>query len=120
LIRDTKQGIALFSGTMDFDFQGRTGVLNCQNKYADIAPISSVAAREIVNGKLGRAIDDVAVLLNSTQFWKGLLHVGGAKGRTSVALESTKGQPEQSVAYSASAVPVKLKEVTVVDARRQF
>lgn len=118
LVRDTKRGVALFSGAVDLDFQGRMGMVNAENKA--LVTRSTVVAREIVNGTLGRAIDHVGVLLNSMQFWKELKQVGGAQTRQSVALQSVKGEPEQSVAYTASAVPVKLTNVTIVDLRRQM
>lgn len=118
LVRDTKQGIAVLAGTVDLDFQGRTGMVNTQNRGSDVVPLSAVEAREIVNGKLGRALDNVAVMFNVLQLWKGLHAVGGEKSRQSAALESTKGEPAQTVAYTASAAPVKLTNVTIVDTRR--
>jgi hypothetical protein len=121
LVRDTKRGIALLWGTwgtVDMDFQGRTGIVDAHNELADIATVSSVAAREIVDGQLGQAVDNVGMLLDTTRFWKNLVHVGGEKERQSVALQSTKGEPEQSVAYSVSAVPVKVTDAAIVDIRR--
>lgn len=123
LIRDTKQGIALLWGTwgtVDMDFQGRMGIVDAHNRFADSAVVSSVAAREIVNGQLGQAVDNVGMFLDTTRFWKNLVHVGGNGERQSVALQSTKGEPEQSVAYSVSAVPVKVTDATIVDVRRHL
>jgi hypothetical protein len=74
--------------------------------------------REIVDGKLGAIIDGGAFLFDSTQLWKNLMAIGGASSRDMVPMPERKGQPTQVTTHSVVAVPARLKDLTIVDVRR--
>jgi TldD protein len=88
------------------DFQGRTG-------------IGMFPAREIVDGKLGAVITRAAFSFDTVELWKNVIEVGGKNGRKRVAMESTKGEPEQVTRHSVSAVPMAVTRVAVVDPQRK-
>ncbi len=111
LVRDTKKGLAFIRGSGGSDFQSKNGAIGGD-------PGSSV--REIVNGKLGRRLTGAAALYQSSQLWKSLVGIGGAQSAVSQAMRSVKGQPEQSTLYTSTAVPVKMKDVTIIDATRRM
>jgi len=74
--------------------------------------------REINNGKLGAFIQGAGYLFTSTELWKNLVGIGGANSVAHVATSLSKGQPEQEVMCTVSAVPGKFKNVSIFDVMR--
>jgi TldD protein len=105
LVSGVKKGFAIMGGRLSTDFQGRNGS-------------GMGVMREIVNGKLGAAVDGAAFLFDSMQVWKTLTAVGGPSSRGVIPAIETKGEPGQVTQFSVSAVPCSLKDMIIVDARR--
>lgn len=111
IVRNTKRGIAIIDGRVDVDFQARTGVCRAlRPKSSDI--------REIVDGKLGRAIHDAGMIFEATSFWKTLEEIGGRSSVRTFGASSSKGEPEDVTAFSVSAVPIRVREATIIDVQR--
>jgi TldD protein len=105
LVRDVKKGLAITGGNTLADFQARNGS-------------GRGIVREIVNGKLGAVIDGAAFLFDSMQLWKTLTAVGGPASQQVFSGGERKGQPVQATAHSVAAVPGSLKDLIIVDVRR--
>jgi TldD protein len=105
LVAGTKKGLAITGGDASTDFQARNGS-------------GRGTIREIVDGKLGAIVDGGAFLFDSTQLWKNLVAIGGASSRDVIPMSERKGQPTQVTAHSVAAVPGRLKDLTIVDIRR--
>jgi len=106
LIADTKKGLVVTQGTARTEFQARSGTF-------------TGAVREITNGKLGAVLTHAGFLFNSVELWKNVLAIGGTASQQSVAITHTKGQPEQRMSHSVSAVPIKIRNVAAIDLARK-
>lgn len=109
LIRDVKKGIAIQDAQLRMDFQGKNGL--CIGEKMKV--------REIIDGQLGAVIIDSGLLFEASELWKNLVATGGPASTVSRAAMSEKGQPAQSTAYTVSAVPVTIKNATIVDIKRR-
>ncbi len=107
MIRNTKKGIAYVGGYISTDFQSRMG------------GSSGAMMREIVDGKLGPVLLGAELLFSSSELWKSILEIGGPSSVELCGAGSVKGQPSQSSSYSIEAVPVRFKEMTVIDGKRR-
>jgi len=106
LVASVKTGLAVIGGGATADFQSRTGM-------------GGGLTREIVNGKMGAVVEGAGFPFDSTQIWKALRAVGGARSSELRPAKEVKGEPEQVLGHSVSAVPGILKDIPVVDARRK-
>jgi TldD protein len=124
LIKDTKRGI--YWPTPGFgsgvDQQLRNGTLcsgaeeHCPREIRDGKLGAYIGGGgSFANKKLGAAI----ILFNSMEFWKNAMVVGSAEGTYTMNERQKKGQPSQRVFHAATAVPMKVKELAVVDGTRR-
>lgn len=112
LVKDVKKGLLFLDGEPDLDMQGATGVF----EGVDF-PYPFVY--EITNGRLGVPVQNAGLLFNSVQLWKSIAAIGGPESATSVGLSFTKGQPEQTLYATSTAVPITVDNVTVIDWTRR-
>ncbi len=107
LVSGIKRGVAVIAARPSLDFQAKNGMI--ANGYL----------REIVNGKLGDALLGGGILFSSHELWNNVTAIGGLQSTAVVEGTSRKGQPQQECAYSISAVPMVVKNVSVVDVKRR-
>lgn len=108
MVKNTKKGIA-FLGALNIstDFQSRSG------------GSQGALMREIVDGKLGPVLIGADILFTSAELWKSIMEIGGQSSVEVVPSGSGKGQPSQSSWYSIETVPVRFKDMTVIDGSRR-
>ncbi len=107
MIAKTERGIAFIAGMVGTDFQSRTGT-------------GGGMMREIRNGKLGSILLGAQLMYDSLEIWKNLLEVGNAKSMEQMpTLPNGKGEPQQVSQYSIRSVPIRLKDMAVVDGTRK-
>lgn len=115
LIKDTARGIYIPRGEPEMDFQVLTGLM--RTNYPD----PKERPREIRNGRLGAFLDGVGLLFTSPTLWKNVVGVGGPNS-TEIDVEGgedfPKGDPSQESESNCWTVPMKVKECTIIDARR--
>lgn len=106
MVAGVKRGYAIFGGRAFPDFQAK-----------NVSGTGGV--REIINGRLGDVIHGAGFLFNSMEFWKSVTAVGGASSVQQVSSSSRKGQPTQSSGHHVSAVPITVKNLSIIDMRRR-
>ncbi len=107
MIAKTERGIAFITGMVGTDFQSRTGT-------------GGGIMREIRNGKLGSILLGAQLMYDSFEIWKNLLEVGNAKSMEQMpTLPVVKGEPRQDSQSSIRSVPIRLKDMAVVDGTRK-
>jgi TldD protein len=111
LVTSTTRGIAILGGSAVTDPQGSSGAFDARN-------FGAVNAREIVNGRLGKPIDNVGFLFQASELWKNVSAVGGTASVESGGMMSTKGEPGQTAMFTVSAVPMKVSSVPIVNMER--
>lgn len=86
-----------------------------------ISGLALTTAFEIKNGKrvarLASGVGSAGVIFRSLEFWKNITTLGGSESVQLVGkrYQSQKGEPEQQVSYSVSAVPAVVKMMALVD-----
>lgn len=111
LIKDTERGVYFPSGRIEIDQQVKNGM------YA-FAP-GGPQPREIRNGKLGSILLGAAVSFNSLELWKNVIALGGEKSAQFSTAGESKGEPSQSSQCNVRAVPMKVKDCTMINATRK-
>jgi TldD protein len=106
LVADTKRGLAVIGGSVQTDFQVRTGV-----------GIGEV--REISGGKLGPRVGDLGFLFETTELWKSVVGLGGANSVVQLPSADHVGEPSQQTSHSVRSVPAKMTNVPFIDLRRK-
>lgn len=106
MVAGTKKGLAIMGGGVSTDFQSKNGV-------------GGGTVREIVNGKLGPIWTGSSFLFNSAELWKNVTEIGGVGSESTRASGAFKGQPGQQSVYSISAVPMAVKNISIVDRSRR-
>jgi TldD protein len=107
LVANSSKGIA-FRG-IDFftDFQQLNGIgTNGQ-------------AFEIKDGKRVARIAGASIMFRTPELWKNIIASGGPESVRRFGLFSRKGEPPQSSYHSVTAVPVAIKDATIIDAMRK-
>lgn len=112
MIQDIRRGYAIYNNWPRADFQGKTGLMT-----PGFHPSSHV--REIVDGRLGSFVSAAGFLFNSDELWKNVNAVGDSRYSQSVPFDGSKGEPSQAYSYTVNSVPVKVKEVAVVNPWRK-
>lgn len=112
LIADVDKGLAMTLTALDMDFQQING-LGFPN------PMAGGVCYEIKNGKKVALIQGSGFLFRSPELWKGLIALGGPESSEQIPISRTKGEPEQSMLATVSAVPATFKEVTIIDPTRK-
>jgi TldD protein len=110
LIKDTKRGIYFPDGRFQVDQQVKNGILYGSELRKP---------REIRDGKLGTFLTGAGLLFNSQQLWKNVLAIGGAASAQFTDQGESKGEPSQAGQCNVSAVPIKVKDCSVIDMRRK-
>jgi TldD protein len=108
LVAGTKRGLALVGGSPETNLTGSEGGL-----------FHFHSCREIVNGKLGAEITDLVPIFNSTDFWKHVVAVGGAKSAEQFPSMERKGEPAQITSHSIRAVPATVTNVACISPARR-
>jgi TldD protein len=106
MIAGTKRGVAIFGGQATTDFQARNGW-------------GTGTVRQITNGKLGPVLSYAGYLFNSTELWKNVTAIGGPASVTSTVDQHYKGQPASTSGFSISAVPLSVKDMSIIDTSRK-
>jgi TldD protein len=106
LVSQVKKGIAVRRGTWVFDQQVLTG-----SGFGRLC--------EIVDGTLGRPINDGQLAVRAPELWKHLVALGGAASARVSAPSNIKGEPVQRTVHSVTAVPARFTEVTMTNAGRR-
>jgi TldD protein len=109
LVANTKRGILVLQSQVYTDFQGRTG----------LGGGFPLLLREIVNGKPGAILLGANFMFNTSQLWNDVIALGGPSSARNYGMLRKKGQPEQSIRHSVSAVPIAVKEVAIFDNTRK-
>jgi TldD protein len=108
LVAGLKRGIAFKKAQFTMDFQHLNG-LGTGNAF------------EIKDGKrIARmGLGNVGILFRTPELWKGIIGLGGASSARRYGWKSVKGEPPQSSYFSATAVPVAIKDATIIDVMRK-
>lgn len=112
MIRDIRRGYVILDHYPRTDFQGKTGLM-----LKGFHPSSYV--REIVDGRLGSFVSGAGFLFNSDELWKNVDAVGDASSSQWVPSNDSKGEPSQSCSFTVNAVPVKIKDMAVINPSRR-
>ncbi|MBA3403573.1 MAG: TldD/PmbA family protein [Gemmatimonadaceae bacterium] len=108
IIADTKRGFAI---------QGRTsGSIDQQQLNGQY---SGGVVREIRDGKLAGYVKDFAFQFRTPEFWKSLDAIGGRESMMLCPNSASKGQPRQLALQSIGAVPVRMRQVNVINTGRR-
>jgi TldD protein len=101
LIRDTKQGLAVFNGSVDMDQQALNGA-------------GKGWVREIKNGVLGDPIQGVRYVFRTPNFWKNVTALGGPETARHFGVMRSRQRFYESC-HTVSAVPMAVQGVAVTD-----
>jgi len=77
------------------------------------------SAFEVKNGKRVANIPGAGILFRTPEFWKGVSALGGQSSARRYGIEAIKGEPPQRGYHSVTAVPVLVKDMTVIDPFRK-
>jgi TldD protein len=97
LIKDTKRGLAVIGGSASTDYQSSSGSGR------------GAVVHEIVDGKLGTAVEGVQYVYRTQEFWNNVVALGGPKSARSY------GHADAGSAYTVTSVPGKVSRVAVVN-----
>lgn len=106
LLAGVSKGLAVFNGSIFTDFQAKNGT-------------GRGMVREIVNGKLGAICDGAGFLFGSVEIWNNVTALGDSTSVRSSGGAGGKGQPWQRYYYTVNAVPMAVKNVSIIDIQRQ-
>ncbi len=106
LVADMEEGILMKRGYIRMDFQQLNGY-------------GGGICFEVKQGKRVARLAGAGVLLRTPEFWRSVEAVGGQSSMKRYAQVSNKGEPEQKVFFSADAVPMRVKGMTVIDKLRK-
>lgn len=106
LVASLEKGLLIKGGNVTMDFQQLNGY-------------GSGLTWEVKNGKRVAFLLGAGMLLRAPEFWKSLQAIGGERSVKRHALQSEKGEPNQKVWHSVDAVPVCVKDMTIIDKLRK-
>jgi TldD protein len=109
MIKTVKQGLAVFGGSGMTDQQQLNGTGRGDHDRVF----------EIVNGKLGAAIEGAEYVYRSPEFWRNLVAVGGAQSVEAIGITRSREERDAEAAYTIAAVPITVRDVVVTDAMRK-
>jgi TldD protein len=107
LIKQVKKGMFFGHSDVSTDFQARSGLG------------VSGHAREIVNGTLGARLPQSAFSFDTVELWKNVIGIGGRSSQRRIQAAAVKGQPGQRSFHSATAAPMSVTGVAVIDPMRK-
>jgi TldD protein len=106
LVSGVSKGLAIMNASTFMDFQAKNGT-------------GGGLVREIVNGKLGKICTNAGFLFGSLELWKNVSAIGDTSSVQTRTLANYKGQPGQQSVFSVSAVPMAVKNVSIIDLSRR-
>ncbi len=74
---------------------------------------------EVKNGKKSAILIDGGTLFRTPEFWKSTQAIGGKDSARTFGISERKGQPAQQSQHSITAVPIVVKDLSVIDIRRK-
>ena len=74
---------------------------------------------EIKGGKKTAMLANAGALFRAPEFWKSVQAIGDATSAETIGIPAQKGQPTQRSVHSVSAVPVVVKDLSVIDVMRK-
>lgn len=87
-----------------------------QQRSSGLAENRTQTIYEVKRGKRVAIVAGAAMLFRSTDLWRNLVALGGAKSlRWLPAGRSEKGEPSQTTSYTIGAVPGVCRNVTIID-----
>lgn len=110
LVGELDGGLAITRAALRMDFQHLNGLGG---------PNSQGVCYKIKQGKKVALIQNAAFLFRAPELWKGLLALGGPSSQEMLASVRVKGEPEQTMVSTVSAVPATVKQVTIIDPTRK-
>lgn len=106
MVASTERGIAFIEGGVGTDFQSRTG-------------FGGGMLRDIRDGVLGPVLLGAEVLFDSKEFWKSVKEIGNGKETSTGPVFTGKGQPGQPSRFTVKSVPLRIKDMAVIDGTRK-
>ncbi len=106
LISGLKNGILVKSGNISMDFQQLNGY-------------GGINAFEVKNGKRTSRLANAGCLLRAPEFWKSIINIGDSSTMKRFTGNSRKGEPPQDILFSIDAVPVAVRDLTIIDRLRK-
>jgi TldD protein len=106
LVAGTKKGLAVVGGRSWTDQQALNGTTSGDLVY------------EIRDGKLGRPLDAAEVTWRAPEFWRNVVALGGTASVRHVGIERGRDYAHR-VPYTIAAVPAKVTQLALMDARRR-
>jgi TldD protein len=106
LVADVGDGIAIKRAGIDIDFQAVTG-------------FGLGTVYEVKRGKRTALISPSGFLFRAPELWKGVLALGGAAAARRYGKQAAKGEPPRSTAYSVTAVPATIKQLTLINPQQK-
>lgn len=113
MIASVPRGLVLTNAEIQTDSQYRQLILT-----PGWNGVSQGGGQEIVNGRLGKFIRNIAVVVDTKQLWKSLTVLGGQGTAAFVEGSWHKGIPPQTLPTGAVAVPAVFREMSVVNRSR--
>lgn len=116
LCEEMGNGIAIGGGVMGIQSASPSMDQQLLNGYilGDLARLYAIK-----NGKISGTIHGAAILFRTPEFWKSVKAIGGAASAQRFAVQSTKGQPQQTTSHTVSSVPILVEKLTYIDAKRK-
>jgi predicted Zn-dependent protease len=128
LIAQVKDGILIREGTVQTDFQARTGEIWGNEKNGG-------GLFEIKNGKVTKMLEGGIVQFDALDLWRHVTAVGGASTQAVIPVDygkwynvlymrmtgeyPVKGEPPQFTSYSVQAPAAVISNQAVIDPRRK-
>jgi TldD protein len=104
LISHVEDGLAVFGGSVQMDFQQLSG----RGKGAEVYLIQ--------HGKLAGPVKEAVYTFHTQELWKHLVGLGGSKTSGMIGIATSKGQPNQGTVHSVKAVAAHFEKVQVDNA----
>jgi hypothetical protein len=106
LIAGTLKGLALLGAGVQLDFQCLNG-------------LGQGTVYEIRDGRRVAKIAGAGFLFRVPELWRGLDLIGGPTSARWFGTSAAKGEPMQTSGFSVSAVPARVKQVTIIETVRK-
>jgi predicted Zn-dependent protease len=106
LVASTKKGLAVVGGQSWSDQQALNGITSGDLVY------------EIRDGQLGEPLDAAEITWRAPEFWRNVVALGGAASVRHVGIERGRDYAHR-IPHTVAAVPAKVIQLPLMDARRR-
>jgi TldD protein len=115
LVAGLERGLVLRVGTAPFPALDLVQT-DRQQLNGELVPL---LAYEVRKGKRTHGVIGAEVLFRAPELWRSLQAIGGPASQRTAGCWQAKGQPEQVLGCSVTAVPARFRQLTVTDRLRQ-